>query len=89
MRAYTYDKNNPLVRFYDQLDTGGKRVNKWRLVSEMTGMPVQTVISVARRDYKGVLRMNLATYLQIKDTINVDMLSFGQEDHQETPERTT
>lgn len=84
MRKYKYDEKNPLLKFYEDLVNNNKgiRINNWRVLSELTGMPQQTVISIARLDYTGVLRMSLGTYLKLKDTINVDMLSFGKVDDQ-------
>lgn len=83
-RKYKYDEKNPLLMFYEDLVKNNKkiRVNNWRILSELTNMPVQTVISISRLDYNGVLRMNLGTYKKLKETINVDMLSFGKGDDQ-------
>lgn len=84
MRKYKYDEKNPLLRFYEDLVTNNDkvRINNWRVLSELTTMPIQTLVSIARLDYTGVLRMSLGTYQKLKDTINVDMLSFGKADDQ-------
>lgn len=83
------NENNPLVKFQRDLTRSnvGKKVNNWKLLSELTGLHLQTIISIARLDYSGVLRMSLGTYLKLKDTINVDMLSFGKVDDQRINDR--
>ncbi len=79
-RKYTYNPQNPLYKYYENLvkENTGKNLNNWIELSDGTGLPVQTVISVARNDYDAVLRMSLGTYIKIQKTIGVDMLSFKE-----------
>jgi len=77
-RVYEYDGKNPLAKYYYNLvkENQNKRVNNWRIIGDRVGMPVQTIISVARKDEAEVQNMLVSTYFKIKDTIGVDMLSF-------------
>ena len=77
-RVHEYDGKNPLAKYYCNLvkENQNKRVNNWRIIADSTGIPVQTAISVARKDEEGVQNMLVSTYFKIKDTIGVDMLSF-------------
>jgi len=77
-------EDNPLVKYQRELskENVGKRVNNWKIISERTGLHLQTIIGIARTDYAGVLRMSLKNYLRIKDTLGVDMLSFDKADNQ-------
>jgi len=79
-RIYKYKGNNPLARYYNELaeENKNKRVNNWRIMSERTGMPVQTLISVSRKSKTEVQKMLVETYFKIKDTIDVDMLKFNK-----------
>ena len=84
MKTMYLNEGNPLVKYQRELarENVGKRVNNWKIVSERTGLHLQTIMSLARVDYNGVLRMSLKNYLRIKETIGVDMLSFSEEDKQ-------
>jgi len=83
-RSYNYNKNNPLFDYYlkKREENKGKRVDVWRIISNETGLPVQTVISVSRnQNTDDVKRMFLGTYIKIKDSIGIDMLSFKEVDY--------
>jgi hypothetical protein len=78
-RIYEYGDDNPLAKYYNKLvkKNKNKRVNNWRILGELTGVPTQTVISVARKSEQEVLKMEIGTYLKIKNSIGVDMLKFN------------
>ncbi len=85
MKQTSINKENPLVKYQRDLtkENFGKRINNWKLIANKCGMPLQTIISIARLTYDGVLRMSLGSYLKIKNGIGVDMLSFGKDDKEE------
>lgn len=80
-RKYTYNPHNPLYKYYEKMqkENKGKGMNNWLVLSEMIKMPMQTVISVARMDKDATMRMSLGTYIKLRDTIGVDMLSFKKD----------
>lgn len=75
---YNYDDDNPLFSFYKELKkkNKGKGINNWILLSELTEMPVQTIISIARKNKGDIMNIKLLTYVRLKNTIGIDMLSF-------------
>lgn len=80
-RSYKYNEENPLFQYYNEIrkQNRGKRVDNWKILSDETGLPVQTVISVARKQNKeDINRMLLGTYFKIKNSIGIDMLSFNK-----------
>ena len=80
-RIYNYKDTNPLAEFYNNLLETNKmiRINNWRVLSEITGLPVQTLISVARKKEEAILKITLGTYLKIKNSTGIDLLSFNKE----------
>jgi hypothetical protein len=71
---------NPLVLYQRELTKKnvGRQINNWKIIADKTGLPLQTIMSITRLDYDGVLRMSVGVYFKIKRNIGVDMLSFGK-----------
>lgn len=72
-RKYNYNPKNPLIAYYDKMEVSG---NKWRVLSAMTKMPLQTLIKISRAQPHDVEKMWVGTYLQLKKTIGVDMTTY-------------
>ena len=81
MKTIRINEKNPLVKYQRELTRKnvGKRVNNWMLIAEKSGLPLQTIMSLTRIDSDGALRMSVGVYLQIRKTLNVDMLSFDKD----------
>lgn len=81
MKATLMNEKNPLVVYQRELTKKnvGKKVNNWMIISDKTGLSIQTIMSLSRLDYEGVLRMTVGVYFKIKQTLKVDMLSFGKD----------
>lgn len=80
MKTTLMNEKNPLVKYQRELTKKnvGKKVNNWMIISEKSGLPLQTIMSLSRLDYAGVLRMSVGVYLKVRKTLNVDMLSFDK-----------
>ena len=81
MKKSSLNPNNPLTKYQRALSVKnvGRGRNNWKIVSDLSGLHLQTIISIARLDYEGVLRMSLRTYLMLRDNLGVDMLSFDKD----------
>ena len=81
MKTLHLREDNPLVIYQRELskENAGKRMNNWKIISDRTKLHLQTIMSITRLDLAGVKRMSLGTYLVIKDTLGVDLLSFGKD----------
>ncbi len=80
MKTTLMNEKNPLVKYQRELTKKnvGKRLNNWMLVAEKSGLSLQTIMSLSRLDYEGVLRMSVGVYLKLRKNTGVDMLSFDK-----------
>jgi hypothetical protein len=68
--------NNPLVIYQRELTRKnvGTNTNNWQIIADELGLPVNSILAIARADQNKSLSMRLGTYVKIKEKLGVDML---------------
>ncbi len=77
-KSNQYPKENPLYKYYIEVvkETAGQSRRYWDVVHERTGIPKQTLYSIARLDKSRARNLSLSTYCNLKEKIGVDMLEY-------------